>query len=117
LAGAAEMERNLTRERTRSAMAVKRSNGQRIGSVPYGYDLAHDGATLVPNQTEQAVIAEIRLQRSAGRTLQQIAHELSGRAVPTKTGKSERWTHQAVARIARRAGGLIAQRQPIFAGL
>ena len=27
LAGAAEMERNLTRERTRSAMAVKRANG------------------------------------------------------------------------------------------
>ena len=34
LAGAAEMERNLTRERTRSAMAVKRTNGERIGTVP-----------------------------------------------------------------------------------
>ena len=33
LAGAAEMERNLTRERTRSALAGKRANGQRIGTV------------------------------------------------------------------------------------
>ena len=35
LAGAAEMERNLTRERTRAAMAVKKANGQRVGTVPY----------------------------------------------------------------------------------
>ena len=103
LAGAAEMERNLTRERTRSAMAVKRGNGQRIGSVPYGSDLAEDGATLVPNDAEQAVIAEIRSWRSQGWTLERIADALTARGVPTKTGKSNRWTHQAVARIVRRA--------------
>jgi len=102
LAGAAEMERNLTRERTRSAMAVKRANGQRIGSVPYGSDLAEDGATLVPNESEQAVIAEIRSWRSQGWTLERIADALTARGVPTKTGKSEHWTHQAVARILKR---------------
>ncbi len=99
LAGAAEMERNLTRERTRSAMAVKRSNGQRIGSVPYGHDLADDGATLIENPTEQAVIADIRSMLSRGATLKKIADELTGRCVPTKTGKSTCWSHQAVARI------------------
>jgi DNA invertase Pin-like site-specific DNA recombinase len=102
LAGAAEMERNLTRERTRSAMAVKRSNGQRIGTVPYGYDLADDGTTLVPNDAEQTVIAEIRGWRGVGWTLERIADALTRRAVPTKTGKSGSWTHQAVARIVRR---------------
>jgi hypothetical protein len=84
-------------------MAVKRGNGQRIGTVPYGYDLADDGATLVPNDAEQAVIADIRSWRSQGWTLERIADALSARGVLTKTGKSERWTHQAVARIARRA--------------
>lgn len=59
LAGAAEMERNLTRERTRSARAVKRANGQRIGAIPYGFDVAQDRITLVPNEAEQAVIADI----------------------------------------------------------
>ena len=102
LAGAAEMERNLTRERTRSAMAVKRGNGQRIGTVPYGYDLAADGTTLIPNESEQAVIADIRAWRSLGWTLERIADALTARSVPTKTGKSERWTHQAVARILQR---------------
>ncbi len=99
LAGAAEMERNLTRERTRSAMAVKRANGQRIGAVPYGNDLADDGVTLVPNESEQAVIRDIRAMRAHGMKLQQIADALTRRGVPTKTGKSNKWTHQAVARI------------------
>ena len=99
LAGAAEMERNLTRERTRSAMAVKRANGQRVGAVPYGSDVADDGVTLVPNGAEQAVIQDIRTMRARGMTLEAIADALTKRGVPTKTGKSVRWTHQAVARI------------------
>ena len=99
LAGAAEMERNLTRERTRSAMAVKRANGKRIGTVPYGVDLAPDGSTLVPNDVEQAVIEDIRAMRSRGMKLASIAESLTARCVPTKTGRSNRWTHQAVARI------------------
>ncbi len=102
LAGAAEMERNLTRERTRSAMAVKRANGQRTGAVPYGHDLGDDGTTLVPNESEQAVIQEIKAMRARGMKLAQIASELTERGVPTKTGKSSRWTHQAVARILNR---------------
>ncbi len=105
LAGAAEMERNLTRERTKSAMAIKRANGQRIGAVPYGHDLADDGVTLVPSESEQAVIQEIKAMRSRGMKLQQIAKSLTGRGVPTKTGRSRRWTHQAVARILNREAG------------
>lgn len=104
LAGAAEMERHLTRERTRSAMAVKRANGLRIGTVPYGYDQGPDGARLIPSYTEQAVIAEVRALRRLGMKLQSIAKELTRREVPTKTGRSTRWSHQAVARILARSG-------------
>ncbi len=102
LAGAAEMERNLTRERTRSAMAVKRANGKRIGTVPYGDDLAPDGSTLTPNEAEQAIIADIQTMRSRGMKLARIADTLTDQGVPTKTGRSSRWTHQAVARILKR---------------
>ena len=102
LAGAAEMERNLTRERTRAAMAIKKANGERVGAVPFGFDLADDGTTLVDNAAEQAVLADIRAMRSAGKKLKQIADELSDRGVPTKTGKSDRWSHQSVARILKR---------------
>ena len=99
LARAAEMECNLTRERSRWAMAVKRANGQRIGAAPYGFDLGEDGSTLVPNEAEQKVIEKIRRMRGNGQTLKGIAEILTARGIPTKTGRSRRWTHQAVARI------------------
>ena len=99
LAGAAEMERNLTRERTKSAMAVKKSNGHRVGSIPFGFDLADDATTLIPNKAEQATITDVRVWRSQGKKLQQIARLLSERGTRTKTGRSDRWSHQAVARI------------------
>ena len=102
LAGAAEMERNLTRERTRAALAVKKSNGQRVGTVPYGFNLADDGTTLAPNETEQSIVQDIRAMREAGKTLKAIANALTERGVPTKTGKSNRWSHSAVARILHR---------------
>jgi len=87
LAGAAEMERNLTRERTRAAMAVKKSRGQLVGAVPFGYDLADDGRTLTENTTEHAIIAEIHGLRAAGKTLKAIATELTARGIPTKQGQ------------------------------
>ncbi len=99
LAGAAEMERNLTRERTRSAMAVKRANGHRFGAVPYGFDLADDGKALVARASEQAVVDQMKALRAKAWTLEAIAEELTERGVPTKTKRSDRWTHQAVARI------------------
>ena len=99
LAGAAEMERNLVRERTRSALAIRRANGQRTGTIPYGFDLADDGSTLAPNATEQAVITQIHEMRAAGMPLEHIAEELTERSIPTKTGRSRRWKHQTVAGI------------------
>ena len=103
LAGVAQMERMQICERTKAAMSVKKSRGERIGAVPYGYDLSSDGTTLVENPAERAVIEEIRSMRSSGGHLQPIARSLTAHGVPTKTGKSDRWTHQAVARILRRS--------------
>ncbi len=101
LAGAAEMERNLTRERTKAAMAVKRANGKRIGTIPYGYTLADDGATLLPNEPEQSIVSEITAMRDKGFTLQRIANTLTERNIPTKAGNNT-WRHQTIAQILRR---------------
>ena len=102
LAVLSEFERDLVSERTKAAMQHKRANGQRIGTVPYGYDLANDGQALSENPTEQAVIADIHRMRKAGKTLAKIAAALTQRGVTTKSGKSLQWRHQAVARILNR---------------
>jgi len=104
LAVLAEFERDLVSERTVAAMQHKKANGQRVGSVPYGSTLAADGTTLVPNDAEQRVIEEIKAMRARGATLQAIATDLTGRGIPTKTGRSSRWGHQAVRRILTRDG-------------
>ena len=51
--------------------------------------------------------------RSRGVTLKRIANALTERGVPTKTGKSNRWTHQAVARILARPTASIEPAWPI----
>lgn len=103
LAGAAEMERNLVRERTKSALAVKRANGKRISRTPYGYDLADDGVTLVDNPAEQAVIADMLAMRDRGLSFEKIAGTLTDRRIPTKRGNG-RWNQATVRGLCKRNG-------------
>ena len=103
LAVLAEFERDLVSERTKAALAIKRSKGHRIGTVPYGFDLADDGCTLVLNGREQRVIALICRMRRRGMSLQRIAIRLTQFGIPTKTNRSKRWTQQAINVIISRA--------------
>lgn len=100
----AELERNLISERTRCAMHTKRIRNERIsGRLPYGYDLGPDGMTLVENTCEQIMLTLMQDMRNQGRSYATIATWLTDECVPTKTGKSTAWTHQAVRGILMRA--------------
>ena len=101
LAGAAEMERNLIRERTRAAMGVKRANGQRVGTLPYGYTLAADGVTLIPNGDEQETIGAIRTMRTEGLSFARIAETLTAQGITTKSGKGT-WNQATIRGILKR---------------
>jgi site-specific DNA recombinase len=65
------------RARTRAALDVKRSRGERIGHVPYGYAVAPDGVRLIELPEEQAAIAHVRRLRSEGVTLRAIVARLN----------------------------------------
>jgi DNA invertase Pin-like site-specific DNA recombinase len=73
MAAAAEFERGLIRQRTKSAMAAKRRAGERCGQVPFGWSLGEDGTTLVPVEEEQRVIEAIIRCREAGMSSREIA--------------------------------------------
>ena len=47
----AEFERDQISERTSTAMAHKKSKGERVGTVPFGFVLLEDGRTLVRAST------------------------------------------------------------------
>lgn len=87
MAGVAEMERNLIRERTKAAMSHLKSLGKRVGGIPYGYKLAPDGRTLVKEAEEQRVIANIRALRRQGLSLRKISAALAAKGMRSRNGK------------------------------
>src|SRR5215475_13974153 len=54
-----QWEREAIGERTRDALRHKRSQGKRVGMIPYGSRLARDGIHIEPDPNEQAAVAEI----------------------------------------------------------
>lgn len=100
LMSVAAWEREAIGERTREALRHKIRCNQRCGKIRFGFDLADDHKTLVVNQVEQQAIDLMTSLRAAGRTLRQIATELTSRGIRTKEGGA--WTHTAVARILQR---------------
>jgi DNA invertase Pin-like site-specific DNA recombinase len=98
LATLAEFERDQIAERTKAALSHKKAKLERIGTVPYGHDLAADGITLTPNASELEAVRLINELRAEGLTLREIASQLEARGIPTKKGKSQ-WKHTAVKAI------------------
>jgi DNA invertase Pin-like site-specific DNA recombinase len=87
LASVAQWEREAIGERTATAMAHKKTKGERVGAVPYGYGLDADGHALVPVAAEQAVIAEARRLKASGLALRAIAAELERAGMVARSGK------------------------------
>src|SRR5499427_7363962 len=93
----AELERAMIRERTRSAMSVKRSRGERIsGHAPFGWDFG-SGGRLVANAREQKIIALVRGMQAKGMSYRGIAVKLDAEGIRPKRGK--RWIHTTVKSI------------------
>jgi site-specific DNA recombinase len=87
LASVAQWERETIGERTATAMAHKKTKGERVGAVPYGYGLGADGHALVPVAAEQAVIAEARRLKASGLALRAIAAELERAGMVARNGR------------------------------
>src|SRR5215472_4372673 len=93
----AELERAMIRERTRSAMSVKRARGERIsGHAPYGWDFGPRGR-LVANSGEQQTIVYVRQLRGKGLSYRGIATRLDREGIRPKRGR--RWIHTTVKSI------------------
>jgi hypothetical protein len=101
LASVGQWERETVAERTSAALQYKKSQGQRVGSVPLGYSLDTDGKTLVESEAGQRVIGMVKELRESGLSLRQIVDELNIREIPTAQGK--KWHLATVQRVLRQA--------------
>ena len=81
------------------ALAHKRSQGERIGEVPFGYRVGADGTHLEADETGQATLTRLRKLRVRGFSVRRIADTLNREGVPARTG---RWHHNSVWRVLRR---------------
>lgn len=100
VASISQWEREAIGERTAAAMQVKKAAGQLVGSVPYGFDLAADGITLVANPTEQKNLLLLKELRKNGYSYNKIAIELGIRGITAKKGG--KWAAQTVYNICKR---------------
>ena len=104
LAVLAEFEKDLVSERTTSALAFKRRQGERIsGKIPYGYRL--EAGQLVAVEEEQTTIRLMVDLREDGLSLRAIAEELERRQIKRQNG-AHVWPSNVVLMILRRAAKL-----------
>jgi site-specific DNA recombinase len=100
-AALAEMERRLIGERTKAALAHKKSRNEKTGGdIPFGFDLTAEGL-LVKNEREQRVIRIIKKLHGEGFSLRRICTELEREGHRTKKGHAV-WHPQWVAHIIKR---------------
>jgi len=84
LTSVAQWERETTSERTKTALAHKKAQGQHVGSAGFGYKMVEKKLAQV--QTEHETIAVIQALRNAGHTLQAIADYLNANGYQTQRG-------------------------------
>lgn len=96
LAVLAEFERDTVAERTVLAMSYKKSQGQRVGSVPYGKRLSSNGVDLVDDDVEQEIIGLVRGLRHNGLSFPKIAAELEHRGYRPR---GKKWHSQTIKNI------------------
>jgi site-specific DNA recombinase len=119
MSGFAEYERSRIRRRTRDALEVKRSKGEKLGGrIPYGHDcvVKDEKKILVTNKKEQEVIGLILKMKSMGMSPEKIAAKLNdagvkpkaaGMTVKTKKGPrtfGDQWSFRQVYRIIAKGG-------------
>jgi site-specific DNA recombinase len=90
-----QWERETIGERTRDVLQHKRANGERVGTLPFGAQLAADGVHLEAAPVEQRLLARMRTLRADGYSTRQIAADLNTHGVTTRRGTA--WRFQNVA--------------------
>ena len=81
----AEYERAMIAARTSAALQVKRARGESTGEAPCGWR-AGEGGRLVPDATEQAVIARVRALRASGLSVRAVVAALNAEGIRTRSG-------------------------------
>jgi DNA invertase Pin-like site-specific DNA recombinase len=82
----AEYERGVIAARTRAALQSKKSRGERVGTVPFGYSATDDGK-LVRDDYEQQLLERVKELREDGESIRGIVRVLAEEGFRSRTGR------------------------------
>ena len=87
-----EFEREINSERVAGIVEHKRANGERLGTLPYGF--SDESGKLVKDDTEQKALRRMKRWRRDGESFRGVARRLDESGVPTRRGGA--WTDGSV---------------------
>lgn len=93
-----QWEREIIGERTREALAHKASKLERVGGIPYGWQLAADGVHVEPCEAEQRVAERARELRADGLALRKVGAQLAAEGHRPRNGRAS-WGAETVKRV------------------
>ena len=92
-----EYERLIIIARTKAALQAKKMRGERVGSVPFGYQVGANCKTLEPNAKEQAALITLLQLHQTKSSLRNMAHQMAlAGHVPRGGG---RWHPQTIKNV------------------
>ena len=92
----AEYERAVTSLQIKTALHAKKERGERVGSIPFGFDVSFDGVQLQKNKQEQITISIIKELRDSGMSFRSICDELNKRGIKSR---GKKWHTTTIVRI------------------
>lgn len=95
-----QLERLTIKKRTKAALAVKKSKGERVGHIPFGYRLAADEIHLEVDENEQNIIRLMGELQKSGMSIREIAENLNSRNI---FNRGSTWKKSSAHRILKKA--------------
>ena len=83
----AEYERGVIAARTRAALQSKKARGERVGTIPFGFNADEDGK-LLGNDYERRLLARVRELREEGESIRGIVQVLAEERFRSRTGRA-----------------------------
>jgi DNA invertase Pin-like site-specific DNA recombinase len=96
-----EYERLVIKARTKAALQTKKKKNQRVGHIPFGYQLAGDGMHLEHSAQERTVLHEMQVLKAQGLSLRTIVITMNSKSFFNRGDK--RWNHASIHRILKTA--------------
>lgn len=92
-----EYERLIIGLRVSAALQAKKRKNERVGYIPYGFQLSENGIHLTENYSENILLQEMQLLRKSGISIRGIAKNLNDRNLLNRGGS--KWNHSSILRV------------------